>query len=424
MNWTDTDVAWDLFCKGTIKNEHHYSNKTATATSTSTSAIVSSPLSASSSTLSLSLSLSASASSSSSFTSVDSLLSFEDSCAVPTTDVPLCSALHISTKTNISFLDRSISLKDTFWKIPVSCYYLPGEGVVKKQMKFNSSTKEELSNLLKEQEDEVNQHKEVYLIKQASGDLLTGVGFKDVRKISIGLCKKDLSSYRGKKKSAFYNCFVVILRLLYDDMYREVHVKVFNTGKLEIPGIQDDRLLQAVLVVLLRVLTPLMEPEQDTELGTSLRVLSDKSETVLINSNFNCGYYINREKLFEILKYKYNINSNYDPCSYPGIQCEFYNDTLNEIQNGMQPSSERNVVGNITRVSFMIFRTGSVLIVGKCNEPVLYKIYEFICQLFQREYPNIVCQNNVLETANRKQHEIMMKEKGNHSKLKRKTISV
>ena len=34
-------------------------------------------------------------------------------------------------------------------------------------------------------------------------------------------------------------------------------------------------------------------------------------------------------KLHHILKYKYRINSNYDPCSYPGIQCEFHYDDLN-----------------------------------------------------------------------------------------------
>ena len=45
----------------------------------------------------------------------------------------------------------------------------------------------------------------------------------------------------------------------------------------------------------------------------------NKKETynVLINSNFKCNYYINREKLFNLLKFKYNIHSLYDPCSYP-----------------------------------------------------------------------------------------------------------
>jgi hypothetical protein len=37
----------------------------------------------------------------------------------------------------------------------------------------------------------------------------------------------------------------------------------------------------------------------------------------------------------------------------------------------------------------MIFRTGSVLIVGKCNEDVLHEIYDFIRTMLETEYMTI-----------------------------------
>ena len=37
----------------------------------------------------------------------------------------------------------------------------------------------------------------------------------------------------------------------------------------------------------------------------------------------------------------------------------------------------------------MIFRTGSVLIVGKCNETILNYIYNFIKDLLAKEFLNI-----------------------------------
>ena len=40
-------------------------------------------------------------------------------------------------------------------------------------------------------------------------------------------------------------------------------------------------------------------------------------------------------------------------------------------------------------VSFMIFRTGSILIVGKCNEDILITIYRFICNILESEYSSI-----------------------------------
>jgi hypothetical protein len=116
----------------------------------------------------------------------------------------------------------------------------------------------------------------------------------------------------------------------------------------------------------------------------------NSTETVLINSNFKCGFYINREALYDILRYKYNIQSIYDPCSYPGIQCKFYYNHDIGIQTGSQISEEKRVLhSNISEVSFMIFRTGSVLIVGKCDEYVLLLIYEFLKNILITEYKEI-----------------------------------
>jgi hypothetical protein len=299
---------------------------------------------------------------------------------------PKCSELYISTKTKISYLNTEVNLSDVFWKIPVIQYHMPVEGIIKKQMKFNSLTPDELSHVTKQVEHErtntVN-HIDEYIIHQNYVPNSRNA-FKDVRKISIGLSKKDITSYKCKKKSAFYNCFVTILRLKHGDIFKEHSVKVFNTGKMQIPGIQTDDTLNKILDLLMLILTPICNTT------VPINYFKDKHQTVLINSNFNCGYYIDRDKLYNTLKFTYNINSAYDPCSYPGIQCEFYyllNSNLE--QTGKQPT---NYEDNVIKVSFMIFRTGSVLIVGKCPETVLKEIYLFIKKLLAVEFINI-CSN-------------------------------
>ena len=108
-------------------------------------------------------------------------------------------------------------------------------------------------------------------------------------------------------------------------------------------------------------------------------------ETVLINSNFNCGYYINRDHLYHKLRYEKNISAVYDPCSYPGIQCKIYYTNDGTIVN-------TPVHDNI--VSFMIFRTGSILIVGKCSIQIIYKIYDYIILLLKELYSHIVDKKN------------------------------
>ena len=305
--------------------------------------------------------------------------------------IPKCTHLNISTKTKIAYLNSAIDLKTVFWNIPLIQYHEPCIGVVKKQMKFNSTTPEEVDEIMTKKGN--YEYVDDYVISQNHKPDGGRSKYKDIRKISVGLCKKDITSYRCKKKSAFYNCFVVILRLIYNDLYKEIHVKVFNTGKLEIPGIKDSIMLDKVLRLLVKILSPIVT-ETITSIGP-LQFIDEKNETVMINSNFSCGYYINREKMYKLLKYKYKINSNFDPCSYPGIQCEFYYDSLlNCVQIGTQPSKERLKISDapqVTKVSFMIFRTGSVLIVGKCTEEMLDHIYIFLCNIFDVDYDEIKC---------------------------------
>ena len=324
-------------------------------------------------------------------------------------DAPKSSNIYISTKTKIAYLNTPINLKEVFWEVPIIPYAKPVNGVIKKQMKFNSIDMEELLFI----QDKLT--KETYFEENIITHIDNPTGrikFKDTRKVSIGVSKKDLLSYRCKKKSAFYNCFVLILRMRVDQTFKEFHIKVFNTGKLEIPGVQSEPIFNMVLKLLLETLQPYVTDVLDYK--------ENSTETVLINSNFNCGFFINREVFYDILKFKYNIQSIYDPCSYPGIQCKFYYNPDTGLQNGCQISEEnKHLFKDVMVVSFMIFRTGSVLIVGRCDENVLMIIYEFLKIIFINEFKNI-CQKNVKNGDDK--NVIAVKDK--KKKIRKKNITV
>ena len=95
--------------------------------------------------------------------------------------------------------------------------------------------------------------------------------------------------------------------------------------------------------------------------------------------------------MYQRLKYHYRINSAFDACSYPGIQCEFFYNTNSDTQDGQHPSASLTdeEKESYSKMSFMIFRTGSVLIVGKCDEAVLYNIYNFLKKLLHDEFVNV-----------------------------------
>jgi len=195
---------------------------------------------------------------------------------------PVSTPIYISTNTVISFLNQPIDLKTTFWKIPVIPYNSPCIGVIKKQMKFNSTSVEEVEEIERGVMcSEYGYNTIIQHIDNAKGM----IKYKDVRKVTIGVSKKDIISYRIKPKGAFYNCFVMIMRVNINGWFKEFHVKIFNTGKIEIPGIQQSSHIQYIIDLLLSILQvyyPTITYNKSCE------------ETVLINSNFNCGYFINR----------------------------------------------------------------------------------------------------------------------------------
>jgi len=128
--------------------------------------------------------------------------------ASTSTILPKCTDIYISTKTKLAYLNQEINLSDIFWKIPTLTYESAQNGVIKKQMKINCASPLEVQALEKKIADERARGIciQVDILKQLKQT--KKIKFKDTRKINIGLCKKDLTSFRKKKKGAFYNCFV------------------------------------------------------------------------------------------------------------------------------------------------------------------------------------------------------------------------
>jgi hypothetical protein len=328
-------------------------------------------------------------------------------------EAPKCGELYISTKTKVLFLNCTIDTMKTFWSIPVVDYWRPVEGVIKKQTKLTSFSQEELDESL-ERLRNCGHHYTEMVIKSAS-TASKRLKFKDDRKVTIGISKKDIMNCRGKQKKAFMNCFAIIIRFLYNEEFREVHVKVFNTGKLEIPGVPDDNMLRLVREKVIEYLRPYLDIEQikriegkeDCDLGDLCYIKGDGDdgdEDVLINSGFHCGFCIDQKAFYSILRSdKYGIETSYDSCHYPGIRCKYYyrNDLAKDHpdqgricpeDNGIK-LSQLELSKKYTCVSFMIFSTGNCLVVGNCSKSVLLHVFEYIKATLEVEYKAICLPN-------------------------------
>lgn len=320
-----------------------------------------------------------------------------------TDETPVSTPLTISTKSLEILLNLPVDL-DIFWDIPLLPYHLPKCGVVQKQTRYCAQTPEELENVQEKlaKYSYVTQKVKVHIDNPTS----TKIIFKDTRKITIGISEKCVNSYNKNiklnkktpkdlattepKEEGFFNCFVLIVRVFIFAIFREFHVKVFKTGKIVVPGIQEDFMFTVVVNYVMSILSKYIP---------DIAIANDPTIT-LINSGFSCKYLISRTILTSILRNKYKLLGDEDQNCYQGIKFRYfyYLDLLPHEQTGQQRATlktakktakTKNSDPNVRIVSFMIFRTGSVLIMGKCDEIILNVVYNFIVNILQVEYTEI-----------------------------------
>ena len=360
-----------------------------------------------------------------------------------------CEALYISTQTKIFYLNIDyLDVTKIYWNLSIMEYGIPETGIIKKQMRMIFKSPEEYEIYAQKIKD-IPYYTEK-IIKQINNPNARKIKFKDERKLTVGISKKDIMNCHGKEKKAFINCFAMILRMpssIKANQFHEVHVKVFNTGKITIPGIvdNDDNLLELTKKYIIDILQPNVDipihliPEDEIPMlkkivrnkkgeiftndmiepvNTNILSSSDPNKIipklpknshyeyfkqqsgVLINSNFNCGFYIDQMKLMEILQEKYKLEPTYNKSNYPGVKCKFYlnNDLPLDIsvQTGRIEEKDKNMKvfelkndTKYTKITFVIFRTGNNLILGNFSKKILLFIFDFVKNILMNEYENI-----------------------------------
>ena len=66
---------------------------------------------------------------------------------------PTATDIYISTKSKIAYLNSPIDINYVFWNIPVISYSTPTCGIIKKQIKINSDTQENLNFIQEKMKD-------------------------------------------------------------------------------------------------------------------------------------------------------------------------------------------------------------------------------------------------------------------------------
>jgi hypothetical protein len=341
-------------------------------------------------------------------------------------NIPIPTNTRISTKTKISHLSSTIDIFNIFWNLKIVNYDLQEEGVIKKRMRFKSNTPDELNHVL---EQKNNVDPKYYTVENIVKHIepTNRIEYRDERIYSIGIFTKDITEHNDCTE--FFNCFTVILRIIDENnRFKEYHVKVFNTGKLEIPG---SHCMETFPQILQRIIN-ILQPYVDKPLTYEHRAFEDM---VLTNSGFHCGFNVNLNALCYILKTFYNVPTSYDNTSYQGVKFKMYynsetncvqpNDGITNTKTSNSKFKKKNKMNindfGIYDTTCVVFQTGSCLIIGKYDDNMSSKIREFMLSVLHTHYA-VLCYNvNVVfriknkKTARRKKTMICITAENNNS---------
>jgi len=212
--------------------------------------------------------------------------------------------------------------------------------------------------------------------------------------INKGINNKKFSEKKKACKKYFYNQLTIHIFSSLKKNNR-VNVKIFNNGRIQMTGINSDKIGEETMKVVIQELNVFYNnkeifsnPDEEIKSVGSL-------ETVLINSDFNINSPIKREILHRLIV-KDNYLSSYEPCNYPGVNIKYYYNPLIDNKGICEcecPCNGKGKDNTCKRITIAVFKSGSIIITGGRNKKHIQVAYEFITNFIEKNKEEVLVTN-------------------------------
>ena len=255
--------------------------------------------------------------------------------------------LRISTMTTTCQMGTTIQLNGLFEKIRTIPYWYLGEGILK--MEYKGETK--------------------------------------------GVCRNDIMLRRKRVKKTFFNQASLVVRLqINQDVWKEVNIKLFSNGGIQMTGVPDDKTGRDAIAWLAA------EIETKYEGVFAKKHNIHKYETQLVNSDYSIGVPIRRERLHKILVETYGLFSTFESTVYQGVNTKFfYNKVRKAGPAGLclcpspcDGTGNGEGIGDCKRITISPFQTGRIIITGARSLDQINEAYAFMNQIFIKHAAEII----------------------------------
>jgi len=202
----------------------------------------------------------------------------------------------------------------------------------------------------------------------------------DVKFIQYKEKDKGITTTKKKRKNnpkkTFYN--QVTLHVFYDKI---VNVKIFNNGKIQMTGLKSEEMGNHII----RIVKDNIKNLELIEIYNE----NDFYKTVLINSDFDIKYKVDREKLHDYM-IDSGIYSSYEPCFYPGVNIKYYYNSLYDngiclCENRCNGKGIGDGDGLCKKITIAVFNSGKIIITGGQSFNQIETAYEFIFNILSKE---------------------------------------
>ena len=191
--------------------------------------------------------------------------------------------------------------------------------------------------------------------------------------------KKSKRKHKSKKEKKFFYNQVTIHLPREDD--KRVNMKIFNNGTVQMTGIvKETQGLEKIHDLVREVNNLSIEDRKAIFDTTDVIKYENETDTVLINSDFDIGFDLNREALHRLI-IQAGYYSSYEPCIYPGVNIKYY---CNALQNNLgicdcdKPCDGKGKDNTCKRITIAAFKSGKIIITGGRSHDNIATAYNFI----------------------------------------------
>jgi TATA-box binding protein (TBP) (component of TFIID and TFIIIB) len=211
----------------------------------------------------------------------------------------------------------------------------------------------------------------------------------------LGASHKDIFTNRKITSKSFFNQSTMVLRRRTseekeEDSWKEVNVKLFANGGIQMTGITSEEFARHAIEWLLNVFKSL--PESPFVGKPSIQRFSVQ----LINTDYALNKFINQDALHKILINEYNLFSMLEKTIYQGVNTKFFYNTNNDstgicrCKNFCKGQGTGDGEGQCKRITMSIFRTGRIIITGARQLGQIHATYDFLNSVFDRHHRTVL----------------------------------